>query len=411
MSEQPIRVNLGTEGGILSFPKYEEFLAWFTLEKEKWVWAAQSAVHVDRNTVLSNYNAFVQAILGQIGPANQLVQMAKSSNTTPNLTKLIQVVWMQSELYYGPKFGVYSNSPRGRFIFSLKDEQGPSIALSAMGYINRTLTQVPLQGAMIGFLFENGFYKTVESEKAALVTLHNEWRQNIEEMKAQVGVISNEYTEYTKTFRGSIEESRKFLSDVTNDSNNRISGLITDTNTKLSSTLAGTEKELEGLRKTYDVALATKSPVTYWTAKARSHLTWSVIFAILTIVVGGFIFYGVYLETLTLIVPPKGLEHPELWHPEYWRLGLLVSTGLFGVWVVRIIVRLFLSNVHLQTDAKERVIMVQTYLALIRRGKLSTENEHFILTTLFRPSTTGIMKDDGVPLTALEALSKLGKSE
>ena len=71
--------------------------------------------------------------------------------------------------------------------------------------------------------------------------------------------------------------------------------------------------------------------------------------------------------------------------------------------------RLFLSNVHLHTDAKERVTMVQTYLALLRRGKITKDDERLILQTLFRPTSTGIMKDDGVPLTALEAISKLNK--
>jgi hypothetical protein len=91
-------------------------------------------------------------------------------------------------------------------------------------------------------------------------------------------------------------------------------------------------------------------------------------------------------------------------------LAILIASGLFGVWIVRIFVRLFLSNVHLHTDAKERETMVLTYLALLRRGTLpGVEERLFILDSLFRPSTTGIMKDDAVPLTAVEALSRINK--
>jgi hypothetical protein len=57
------------------------------------------------------------------------------------------------------------------------------------------------------------------------------------------------------------------------------------------------------------------------------------------------------------------------------------------VWVVRILVRLLLSNIHLLTDARERVTMVQTYLALLRRGKIKDDERMFILQTLFRPET------------------------
>ena len=39
--------------------------------------------------------------------------------------------------------------------------------------------------------------------------------------------------------------------------------------------------------------------------------------------------------------------------------------------------------------------MVQTYLVLLRRGKLGNDERLFILQTLFRPTQTGIVKDDG----------------
>jgi hypothetical protein len=54
--------------------------------------------------------------------------------------------------------------------------------------------------------------------------------------------------------------------------------------------------------------------------------------------------------------------------------------------IVRILVRLLLSNIHLLTDAGERVTMVQTYLALLKRGKLKDDERMFILQTLFRPT-------------------------
>jgi hypothetical protein len=97
------------------------------------------------------------------------------------------------------------------------------------------------------------------------------------------------------------------------------------------------------------------------------------------------------------------------WHPEYWRIAVLVAAGLFSVWVVRIFVRLFLSNVHLLTDARERATMVQTYLALMRKGGLKEEDRQLILKAIFRPTATGVVKDDAMPLTMIEALTKLGK--
>ncbi|HBZ36947.1 MAG TPA: hypothetical protein DEO59_00225 [Balneola sp.] len=57
-----------------------------------------------------------------------------------------------------------------------------------------------------------------------------------------------------------------------------------------------------------------------------------------------------------------------------------------------------LSNIHLRTDADERRVMILTYLSLLRRENAITEEDRkVILQTLFRPSATGIIKDDNLP--------------
>lgn len=96
------------------------------------------------------------------------------------------------------------------------------------------------------------------------------------------------------------------------------------------------------------------------------------------------------------------------WHPEYWRVGVLIGAGLLGAWIVRIFVRLFLSHIHLLQDARERAIMVQTYLALLRKDAVTEKERELILAVLFRPAATGIVKDDAMPLTIAEAATRLG---
>lgn len=94
---------------------------------------------------------------------------------------------------------------------------------------------------------------------------------------------------------------------------------------------------------------------------------------------------------------------------EYLRIGIVIMIATFVVWFVRILVRILLSHLHLGTDANERVTMIQTYLALLREGNSLQENEkQLILAALFRPSTDGIVKDDGAPPSIPEAISRLG---
>ncbi len=90
---------------------------------------------------------------------------------------------------------------------------------------------------------------------------------------------------------------------------------------------------------------------------------------------------------------------------------MLVLIGLFTIWGVRLVVRMFLSHIHLATDAAERVVMVKTYLSLIEGDRVkSVEDRQLILQALFRPASDGIVKDEGIPPSFLELLTRSPKA-
>jgi hypothetical protein len=80
-------------------------------------------------------------------------------------------------------------------------------------------------------------------------------------------------------------------------------------------------------------------------------------------------------------------------------VAVLIAAGLFGVSVVRIFCSPVLSNVHLHTDANDRVTMAQTFLALMRKGNLKEEDRQLVLQVLFRPVASGLVKNDALPRT------------
>ena len=84
----------------------------------------------------------------------------------------------------------------------------------------------------------------------------------------------------------------------------------------------------------------------------------------------------------------------------------MLAISSLGVWVTRLVAKIFISNLHLRTDSHERTTMIQTYLALLREGNGPKDEERqLILQTLFRPSTTGFIKEDG-PTGFYETMSK-----
>lgn len=98
--------------------------------------------------------------------------------------------------------------------------------------------------------------------------------------------------------------------------------------------------------------------------------------------------------------------------PAPWRVASLVVTAVFLTWAIRLVIRLFLSHSHLRTDAAERVVMMQTYLALLEDYKLKEDRDRsLILTALFRPASDGMVKDENIPHPMLDAITRLtGKS-
>lgn len=166
--------------------------------------------------------------------------------------------------------------------------------------------------------------------------------------------------------------------------------------------LAEHKTGMEALRKLYREEMGLKAPVEYWETKCASHTKLAWITGILSFVgiAAAAIGLGWQMHDL-LVTTPKGSA------PEYWRIAALVLIGLFTVWGLRLVVRMFLSNLHLMTDAAERVVMVKTYLSLLEGDRLSgAEDRQLILQALFRPATDGIVKDEGIPASFFELLTR-----
>ena len=158
-------------------------------------------------------------------------------------------------------------------------------------------------------------------------------------------------------------------------------------------------QKFEDLEQTYNEKLALQSSVWYWTDKRKHHqkiIWWTGVLTFCFGVSTGIAFILVALELLkeTLLNVPLS------------SLGIMFAISTFGIWLTRLSAKIFVSNLHLRTDSDERVTMIQTYLALLREGNGPKDEERqLILQTLFRPSTTGFIKEDG-PTSFYEVIPK-----
>ncbi|WP_194725314.1 DUF6161 domain-containing protein [Noviherbaspirillum malthae] len=162
---------------------------------------------------------------------------------------------------------------------------------------------------------------------------------------------------------------------------------------------------MSNLEQTFREKMTLRAPVEYWEGRQSHHtrrstlLGWSVFGSMSALAVA----IGLIANWVLSNLKADGT-------PEAWRVSVLALIGVLGVWAVRLIVRMFLSNVHLGTDAAERVTMVKTYLALLEGDKLPSDDDRkLILQALFRPASDGLVKDEGLPHPALEALTRIGR--
>ena len=174
---------------------------------------------------------------------------------------------------------------------------------------------------------------------------------------------------------------------------------------KFKDELANAKTDLENLTKTYDVKLALHAAVKYWGIQQDSHNDKAKLYAkalgATTVVV---------LLTIILFAI-FGLDKPFK-EVAVSRLVTAAAITTFGIWIIKIVGNIFMSHLHLATDAQERRTMIHTYLALTRKGQgPKEEDRQLILQTLFRPSTTDMVKNDQGPTQLVDLINRLSPKQ
>lgn len=147
--------------------------------------------------------------------------------------------------------------------------------------------------------------------------------------------------------------------------------------------------------------MALQAPVRYWKSKAKTHRSnaenWGV--GLVAFIAAGTI---AGYEMATSLWTNIGNDALTAKH-----FLVIAGTGaLLTVffWLTRLGARIFLAERHLQTDAEERRVMTQAYLALVKNAKATDEERLLILASLFRSAQDGIVKEDSGNDLAIPAI-------
>ncbi|MBF8640121.1 DUF6161 domain-containing protein [Pseudomonas luteola] len=300
---------------------------------------------------------------------------------------------------------IYSKSPDGIFIDKLR-AQNPEVAAIALAYMvygsfgpERTIYNISEAVSLVNLRrssqsFDEGIKEDyLSSALNGVNDVKHDLKLTLNESREKLALLSS-------NFEGFIQES---IDNVSTEHASR--------SEKWAEIVTKADEDIVKIKESYDLYSALTAPATYWERKRRQHRILSIVFGIVSLIVimGG----GAYLYTLVsggefIVSKSTANAVTATQTPDYHNIAATFILGTIFFWVARMLVRLFMSNLHLENDAAERITMLKTYLALFRRNRIPEGDDlKTILAALFRASGDGIVKDEAMPLTIMEHVTKL----
>ncbi len=365
------------------FENLNDFQIWLNVEREFWNWME---VLRQKNPNAHHYiNSYYQR-LNQIQA--HLEATLNNTNIPHHRGQLIQVL----QNYYQKNQLIHSSQPRAKFLKEIFEKDPAHAVYTLKFFIDRRFNQdTPgeIEGSFSALLFEHNVKDSNKGETKALEELRDLWQIHLNNSKTDLTNITNDYANTLIKLQDQKNEEKKKFEELLGKAEKEHEQRIEKVKQRF--------KEIEDL---YEKKLALHASIKYWGEKAKSHFRWSIGFTIATL--GGFYIAGNWLYNIMRSV----IGNATIKDLEVWKIGLLLIAATIGVWITRVLIRLLLSNVHLWNDANERRTMIQTYLALHNEGKMPDQSRELILQALFRPTSTGIVKDDAAPPFMAEWLKR-----
>lgn len=377
-----ISINVGAS---YSFKNYKKIEEWCTSEIQFYNSIGES------NTVRS----FTLAIKNQL--PNVFNQNRNVEISWDDFSKELKKVVSLAYKSYG---FVASRSKEGKFLEQLY-KTNPQIVPGAILYFQQKTK--PRSGAQISqdnqrngqfaaYLFDNNIEPNFEDEK-------KKYKEFYDEIVGQKDEL--------------LEELKK-AKDENNSINQELKNLKITITKKFDEEFNRHKTKMEASEKFYESELAVKKAVTYWTDKAKNHKNYSIVFGIasgllmiatiISIISFGKYIIGLNLDSSDGVVKRLLTESGAL---QIWVYAVFLGALTLTVWIIRLLVKIFLSNLHLLSDAKERETMIMTYLAFEREEQvLNKEDKDLILPSIFRVSSNGIIKEDSPPNPIMNIFTK-----
>lgn len=224
---------------------------------------------------------------------------------------------------------------------------------------------------------------------------------------------SNTYTKSYETYLKNLEQSffdkiNEEKNSFTTDIEQRITNLNDSIQSTQKSTIAQLKIELETSKEEiFNTVSATNSaiysaePVQYWVEREAKHKKKANTY--FWFITAAAVLFTATLVLLTISVYKNGETYeiggiPITLPAEKFSIALLIIATTASIWLVRVLVKLMMTNLALEIEALERSTMIKTFIAMDKtKAEHASEIRMLFYSTLFKPSNNSLTDDSTSP--------------
>lgn len=387
-------------GKELVFNSPDELTSWCDKLKQDWRWLSATAAQ----RAFSDIDRCANAIHGVVN------DWRRNPSNLEVCRRTQQVSQNQYNTLTNGLDGFFSSEASVSFIKESKRGKGDDFAAGALTALTGIGTELNassatgafFSGVIHGFLFRNEVDWTATHHQKLLLELEAQAHERLRTQDDRLKQLEDANMRLNADHQQKLEGNDAALEELKANKEKDFANLRTEQEKAFVTLTSEFEQKYQAIKKLYTDELALRAPVQYWKASHKAHRNLAWCFAGLSIAV----LAGFAWALICTIQWAFGSLGPND-NPKPWEVGVVVVSTFFAVWIIRIIVRLFLSHQHLATDAAQRVTMVQTFLALSQEdGGVSKEDRSIVLQQLFKSTSDGLVKEDGTPPGWIEYLTR-----
>ena len=441
-TEKEMFITLDFSGTEKKFTNTGELTEFIGSQYSAWSWLEQVAREDDN--LKQVWNPFI-VYFDQVERFIRGYHMASVDTGTD--TRQFNELKNQTEAAVNQGF-ILAEAPKARFILDLKDKNSPLTAGYALAYLNNKKIDAndpaAREGISIAVLylldptvdstevqkeirdsvklawsrkFESQ-YQDLEEKNIQLiertVKLHEKSHLLAKKVKEQVAKLAsdfeNQITQQADAFENRwVEQAKRFKDQMTvqaRDLKQQIKiqeGIFDNQIGKQKEDFASmfddVRKKLTDFQVSFMDKIAMQESAEFWESKFSDHQR-AMRIAISITMISAILTGGIFIWAASMFLDG------DIYKIQLSEIGVMLVISTIGIWLTRLSAKIFISHLHLRTDAKERVTMFKTYFALLIEDRgLNDNDRQLILSTLFRPGSTGFIKDDG-PTTIPDSVAK-----